>query len=320
MAVLPSEKLRIGVLAVVVLLVYTAAFAFVILSIRRILGRRRAEAVPALRRWLWWTRTTAFALAAIGICCAAYAKFVEPYWLEVTHVRIKIRKLTAGSRPVRFVQISDVHSEREARLEGRLPVVIATEHPDFIVFTGDAVNSPEGLGNFRTLMSRLAKIAPTYAVRGNWDVWYWNKLDLFGGTGVIELAASAVRVPVPGTDVWVGGVPVGSEAQIPTVLAGIPATAISVLIYHYPDEIEDIRGLGLDLYCAGHTHGGQVAVPGYGALVTFSKFGKRYEAGLYHEGSTAMYVNRGIGMEGGAAPRVRFFARPEVTVIELAPQ
>jgi predicted MPP superfamily phosphohydrolase len=62
-----------------------------------------------------------------------------------------------------------------------------------------------------------------------------------------------------------------------------------------------------------------VALPFYGALVTFSVLGKKYESGLFREGATWMYVNRGIGMEGGFVPRVRFGARPEITVYEIAP-
>ena len=62
-----------------------------------------------------------------------------------------------------------------------------------------------------------------------------------------------------------------------------------------------------------------MALPWYGAIVTLSKYGKQYEAGLYSIGTTHLYVNRGIGMEGGIAPRVRFFARPEITVVELVP-
>jgi predicted MPP superfamily phosphohydrolase len=54
-------------------------------------------------------------------------------------------------------------------------------------------------------------------------------------------------------------------------------------------------------------------------LVTLPKCGKRFEAGLYRVGETRLYVNRGIGMEGGKIPRVRFCARPEVTVIEIRP-
>jgi predicted MPP superfamily phosphohydrolase len=83
--------------------------------------------------------------------------------------------------------------------------------------------------------------------------------------------------------------------------------------------IQEVAERSVDLYCAGHTHGGQIAVPSYGALVTLSRFGKRYEAGLYREKSTTLYVNRGIGMEGGV-PRVRFWSRPELTVIDLVPR
>ena len=52
---------------------------------------------------------------------------------------------------------------------------------------------------------------------------------------------------------------------------------------------------------------------------TLSKYGKRFEAGVYRVDGTALYVNRGIGTEGGSAPRVRFGARPEVTLIEIVP-
>jgi predicted MPP superfamily phosphohydrolase len=72
--------------------------------------------------------------------------------------------------------------------------------------------------------------------------------------------------------------------------------------------------------CAGHIHGGQVALPFYGALVTLSRTGKTYESGLYRVGGTWLHVSRGLGMEGGHIPRVRFWARPEVTVIEAYPE
>ena len=60
-----------------------------------------------------------------------------------------------------------------------------------------------------------------------------------------------------------------------------------------------------------------MALPWYGAMITLSKTGKMYESGLYRVGGTWLYVNRGIGMEGGPAPRVRFLARPEITILEL---
>jgi hypothetical protein len=75
--------------------------------------------------------------------------------------------------------------------------------------------------------------------------------------------------------------------------------------------------LGVDLYLAGHTHGGQWRLPGFGAILTSSRHWKRYEAGSYREDKTHLYVSRGIGMEGFGAPRARLFCPPEVVVIDL---
>jgi hypothetical protein len=234
-------------------------------------------------------------------------------------VRIEVPGLPAGTAPIRIAQIGDTHSDPTERLEGRLPDIIAKEQPDLIVFTGDALNSIGGLPIFRRCFTRLAAIAPTYAVRGNWDAAYWTKVDLFGGTGARELVAEAVPVDIRGTTLWLAGIAVGRESHLDEVLATIPHGAPAVFLYHYPDLIEDVRGRGIDLYCASHTHGGQVAIPFYGALVTFSRFGKKYESGLFHEAGTNLYVNRGIGMEGGPVPRVRFCSRPEIAVFDLVP-
>lgn len=268
------------------------------------------------------------ALAAVGIVCFAYGYFVEPYWPQVTHVRVESPKLRGAQRPVRVVHISDLHCDPEPRLEERLPDLIAAERPDLIVFTGDSLNSPEGLPVLRKLLPRLAAVAPTYAVRGNWDTAFWRRQELFEGTGVVELKKEAARVDVAGTSVWVAGAafasldepPEGEAGGIRNALRDVPPEAFTLFLYHTPDLILEAAGTGrVDLYCAGHTHGGQVALPLYGALVTLSKFGKKYESGLHREGGTWLYVTRGVGMEGGPAPRVRFFARPEVSVIELAP-
>lgn len=267
-----------------------------------------------------WLRRTVLALAGAGLLCFAYAYFIEPYWLSVSHIKISSSKLPRGSTPIRIVHISDIHSDPQSRLEKRLPGAIAAEHPDIIVFTGDSINSPDGLPVFRECISQIAKIAPTFVVKGNWDSWYWNKLNLFEGTGVTELDGNALHVEVRGVPIWIAGVAVDHENSMESALNMIPPDEFRLFLYHYPDLIKEAAEQKVDLYCAGHTHGGQVALPFYGALVTFSKYGKRYEAGLYREGGTWLYLNRGIGMEGGQVPRVRFWARPEVTVIEVAPE
>jgi predicted MPP superfamily phosphohydrolase len=72
-----------------------------------------------------------------------------------------------------------------------------------------------------------------------------------------------------------------------------------------------------DLYLCGHTHGGQIRLPLFGALITSSDFWKRYEMGRYEEGHTTLYVSRGLGMEGMGAPRARFLAPPEIVLWTL---
>lgn len=67
----------------------------------------------------------------------------------------------------------------------------------------------------------------------------------------------------------------------------------------------------------GHTHGGQVRLPFYGALITMSTLGKKYEYGLYNVEGTNMFVSRGIGM---TALPIRFLASPEVAVIDVFPE
>jgi len=300
-------------------LVIATVYVLALSAMIRMLLRAAGIVLPASRRVLRVERLFLL-LAVVGLICFAYGYYLEPYWPQVIHVRIETPKLNGANRPVRVVQISDLHCDPKPRLENRLPEIIAAQKPDLIVFTGDSINSEDGLPVLHTLLPRLVAIAPTFVVRGNWDTGYWRGVDLFGNTGVTELNGQAVQVKAGGDSVWLGGAAFASVRNISKAMNGAAPTDFTVLLYHTPDEILDVaESKQADLYLAGHTHGGQVAMPLYGALITLSKFGKKYESGLHKEGDTWLYVNRGIGMEGGSAPRVRFLARPEVTVFELSP-
>jgi predicted MPP superfamily phosphohydrolase len=147
-------------------------------------------------------------------------------------------------------------------------------------------------------------------------VWFWNDQPLFAGLAVRELAGSRVEVEVAGRTLTLAGAPYGEDWRLPDLVRAPPRGPL-VLVMHSPDSIESAGAA--DVYLAGHTHGGQVALPFYGALVTLSRFGKRFEHGLFTVGATSLYVTRGIGMEGGAWPRVRFACRPEISILDLAP-
>jgi predicted MPP superfamily phosphohydrolase len=304
-----EETARITVFLALVASVYAAA---ALLTLRLVIQRRFGRAPHRGERGV---RLAVFGLALLGFGCAGYAAWVEPRWLATERVTVTSPRWRGA--PLRIVHISDLHSEEVVGLEAKLPAVIGAEHPDLIVFTGDSLNTPAGLPTFKRCMSELARIAPVVAVRGNWDVWYWSALDLFEGTGALELTSSSVVLPIRGNQVWIGGLSVEREGALRDLVGAAPSGALRVLLHHYPDEVVNAAAVGVDLYLAGHTHGGQIALPFYGALVTLSKFGKRFESGLSRVGATWEYTNRGIGMEGGSAPRVRFAARPEVTVIEV---
>ena len=73
---------------------------------------------------------------------------------------------------------------------------------------------------------------------------------------------------------------IDNAAALQDTLRKIPKSEFAVVLYHSPDLMPEVAAQGIDLFCAGHTHGGQVALPFYGAMITFSKFGKRYGIGM----------------------------------------
>ena len=149
--------------------------------------------------------------------------------------------------------------------------------------------------------------------------WCWRDLPRFDGTGVRELNGDCVPVQVRGETVWIAGVAADSEARAKAALGNVPPAGLTVFLAHSPDTISVIAHENVDLCCCGHMHGGQIALPLYGALIALTRTGKAFEAGLYRVGQTWLYINRGLGMEGGSLPRMRFCACPELTLIDLAP-
>lgn len=306
------EKLALILFLGIIAIVYTAETFLVLAFVFNKLRAKEAVKIfcskPALAVHL---------LAIIGIICFAYGYFVEPYWIKIKTVQIQTPKLAKTA--LRLIQISDLHCDKKPRNEEKLVKLINEMKPDIIVFTGDSLNTGAALGRFKETMKNLNAGLAKFAVDGNIDIRYRSGLDLFGGTGFEVLDANTVALQKNGESFYISGASCKYPTVFGDVLKNVPEDRFSIFLYHYSDLIEDLQNLNVDLYLAGHTHGGQVALPLYGALITLSKFGKKYEAGLYTVGKTMLYVNRGIGTEGGFAPKVRFFARPEITVFDIKP-
>ena len=300
-----AQITRVAVLLGFVLLVIMASALSGLMLLRA-----RSTGRPLGNTWL---PRLSLSLLALGAACFGYALFIEADWVEVTHVTVQTDKWPAGKK-LKLAHLSDFHVDRQSRALSRVTEIVAYEKVDLIVFTGDSLNRAEAAPLFRSILGGLPARLGRVAVRGNHDVAYWSKIDLFGGGIATELMTDAPVLFDEG-HLAVCGAPFWGLDGIESCLANAPRESFILFAYHSPDLVEQLAPPP-DLYLAGHTHGGQVALPFYGALVTMSAYDKRFESGLSTVGKTAIYVNRGIGFEPHM-PRVRFFARPEVTIIEI---
>jgi predicted MPP superfamily phosphohydrolase len=256
-----------------------------------------------------------------------YATWVEPFRGSVTSIEISSSKLR-GQDSILVLHISDIHFEGWTPRDRWLIETARELEPDMIALTGDYLNlstvrdraSQEGV---REILSSLASIAPTYAVTGSIPV---DPPDLvpaiFDGIPIKWLIDKAISVQIGDQQISLIGVSCTRERhldgpRLKRIVTDHSDKAFQILLYHSPDLMPEAKELGIDLYLAGHTHGGQLCLPLFGAIITSSDFGKKYEGGLYQEESTTLYVSRGLGMEGLGAPRARFLAPPEVGALTL---
>lgn len=255
--------------------------------------------------------------AITGIICFCYGYFIEPYRIEVTFVPIETNKLINTS--FRIVQISDLHCDKKTVNEKAIVKIINDLKPDIIVFTGDAVNKPSALPLFKETMQNLDASLGKFAVYGNWETWHWPDLDYYSGTDFKLLDAQTVRLEKNSETISISGINCGKSKFADRTLNKLSNEHFNILLYHFPGFAKYIDSYNVDLYLCGHTHGGQIALPFYGALITMSEDGKKYESGRYTVGRTILYVNRGLGMDA-YPPRIRFFARPEIAVFDIGPK
>ena len=257
-----------------------------------------------------------------------YAYVVEPLLVETTELRLAFDDLDPAAPPVRIVQIADLHVERYSYRENDVIQRVNVLQPDIIVLPGDYLNlsrldDPVAVEDFRRFVAQLYAPYGIYAVRGTVEPTPRSMARLVEGTGLVWLEQETVTINVRGQPVTLAGVACSHKQELDVsrsteTLDGVPASAFTVLLYHSPDLVREAAGYQVDLYLAGHTHGGQIRLPFYGPVVTYSRYGRRYASGLFQEGGTTLVVSRGLGFEGMGLPRVRFLCRPEIVSLELA--
>jgi predicted MPP superfamily phosphohydrolase len=259
---------------------------------------------------------------------AYYATWIEPFKLGVTRQRYSTPKW--GGTALYLLHVSDLHIERVTPRERSLNALITELKPDLIVYTGDFVNlsnthDPEAEAAIRSVISEWTAPLGVYCVPGTPLVETLERVHTFvKDLSNLKLMTNQwISINAPGGALNILGMVTTHDlavdrSALKKMMLVAPSSGLSLLLAHAPDIAPEANEAGIDLYLAGHTHGGQIRLPFVGALFSSSRLGKRFIMGRYELGRTTLYTSRGVGLEGLGAPRARFLCPPEITLWEIS--
>jgi predicted MPP superfamily phosphohydrolase len=232
----------------------------------------------------------------------------------------------ASSGSLRIAVLADLHTGSPHNdLKKLAEVVHATNHaqPDLILLAGDFVIHGMVGGEFvepelsASVLKDLHAPLGVFAILGNHDWWFdptrvQSALET-AGIEVLEDQSRSLRFK--NTHLWLVGVSDYWEGphNIKKALSGVNGTAPVILFTHNPDIFPEIPA-SVSLTIAGHTHGGQVAIPLVGRPIVPSKYGERYAIGHVIEGGRHLFVTPGIGT---SIVPVRFRVPPEISLVKV---
>ena len=251
--------------------------------------------------------------------------------LELNEYYIKSDKIPEAFSGFRIVHISDFHNAEIGEDNVKLIRMIEQAEPDIIVITGDIIDS------YRTdidvslqFIEKVVQIAPCYYVTGNHEARFSKevysdfekKMEYYGvnvlHNKIVFLERDEMYICLGGLDDPTFAQRYSKKVQnkISDQITELFAEeGYKILLSHRPDFYQDYVKADVDLVFSGHAHGGQVRIPLIGGIVAPNQgFFPEYDAGLFVEENTQMFVSRGIG--NSLCP-IRFNNRPEVIVVEL---
>lgn len=250
-----------------------------------------------------------------------YSRFLERH-LTLVEGTIVIEDLSPADEGLRILLITDIHVGPflEPEALGRVFARLMEARADLILLGGDLATArldefPPAAGAFRTLSAPRG----VFAVLGNHDHYTGEPERL---SALVEACGIPVLhnrwISIGGASSGPGLVLAGIDDRhagrpdLDAALAGVPAGSTVVLLSHNPDVLFDAAARGVRLVLSGHTHGGQIRIPGLPVLVRMSRY--RLDEGHYRSGATQLVVSRGLGVTG--LP-IRFACPPEAVLLTL---
>lgn len=286
----------------------------------------------------WWSRLPLRLIGlvcALGTLCVAYGSFIEPQIIVVSRYQVPF----PTQKPLKIALLSDLHvgPYKGAAFVRRLVDETNAQLPDMVLIAGDLIaDETSDLSGLAPLQALSAPLG-VFAVTGNHDAGRFMQLDMVTplarsdrsdavsetleslGLRVLRNENVTVRlgdesISIAGVDdIWSG------HSSLDRALAGVPAERPLILLAHQPDVILDTLSTRADLVATGHTHGGQIRLPWYGAFGPMpSRIGRQYDQGVFTVGNdTELAISRGAGE---SILRSRFFAWPEVMLLQTTPR
>jgi predicted MPP superfamily phosphohydrolase len=286
--------------------------------------REPASDVAAIARRTVDRRVASVALVA-AVALVAYASYVEPNRLVVERTPIALHGWPANKPPLRVALIADVQSALLGDRERRVTEKIGALRPDLILVAGDLVaqsfDESLPLAQAHFVLSHLHAPLGVFVVNGDVDdVVDGGIRRIVEGTGARLLENESVLLESD-PPVELAGLDPRDEATAERLLHAPALSPLRIGLVHRPRHWAELSAAGFPLVLAGHTHGGQVVVPGFGPLMTFEVVAREVCGGGLHamRGGTQLYVTRGVGCEGGFAPPIRFLCPPEISLLEIGP-
>ncbi|MGZ4211402.1 MAG: metallophosphoesterase [Actinomycetota bacterium] len=276
-------------------------------------------------------------VVCVGAVVALYAVLVERTWFVVR--RHSIPCLPPGSPPMTILHLSDLHLRAQQRRKRGFLKDLARFRPDLVVGTGDFIGDAHSNDAAVEAVTSIPAREGALYVLGSNDYYgprpknplryFSSKRRLIHGTPnpwrelVDGLNARGWKL-INNTRTSVDGIEVLGldDAHIRradfSLVTPRNREGFRLAVAHSPDGARELAEAGYDLIVCGHTHGGQVRVPGVGALVTNSTLPRQMARGVHRIGNAWLHVSAGLGTSMFAP--YRFACRPEVCVLELTPR
>ncbi|MDJ0797995.1 MAG: metallophosphoesterase [Calothrix sp. MO_167.B12] len=257
------------------------------------------------------------------ICIFFYAYFIEPNWIQVRAVELKLPHLAAEFDSYKIVQLSDIHVDKKMKKQRltRLFQLVNQQKPDLIALTGDYAT--KGYEKFIPNLVTLSQLEPkdkTVAVLGNHDYSSHTHTQatkhILQQTNILNLANTVYSLQRGNAMLHIAGVDDvwARKDRLDLVLKQLPEAGAAILLAHEPDFADISAATGrFDLQLSGHSHGGQIRLPFFKPPI-LPPLGSKYYKGLYQVREMIQYTNRGIGI---SHIPLRFNSRPEITVFTL---